>query len=53
MHEFPGDHTDFFIKRLGPDRVEQLGILARSGNKVDLDAIKKELQGKLRILEGA
>ena len=51
FHDFPSEHRDFFIKRLGTERVEQLSILARSGNKVDLKLIEQELQMKIKMLE--
>ena len=51
FHDFPAEHRDFFIKRLGVDRVEQLSIIARSGGKVDMELIKMELTEKLGRLE--
>jgi len=49
LDEHPRIHSEFFKKRIGSDRIEQLEILAHSGVKVDLDEIKEQLQGKLRI----
>ncbi len=51
FHDFPSAHRDFFIKRLGTERLEQLEILARSSNKPDLEEIKKKLQEKIKLLE--
>jgi predicted restriction endonuclease len=51
MHDFASDHRAFFVQRLGSDGVEELERLARSGNKVDMEQIKKELKEKLRLLE--
>lgn len=48
MHDFPSLHRAFFVKRIGTDRIEQLEILARSGQKPDLAAIKAELERKLK-----
>ncbi len=43
--DFPAINTEFFRKRIGTDRMEQLGILARNGQKPDLDIILKKLEG--------
>ena len=50
MHDFPSVHKDFFVKRLGSDRVEQLEIIALSGNKPDLEEIGANLKNKLKEL---
>jgi len=50
MHDFPSVHKDFFVKRLGMDRIEQLEIIARSDNKPDLTVIEAELKTKLKEL---
>ena len=52
MHDFPTIHREFFVKRIGSDRVEQLEILARTIKKVDKDKIKSELKAKLKLLGG-
>ena len=52
LGEFSKVNTEFFTKRVGSDRYEQIEILARSGGKVDLEAIEIELKNKLgRIAE--
>jgi len=50
MHDFPSTHRDFFIKRLGSERVDQLEYIARSSNKVDKELILKELKEKMKGL---
>jgi len=47
MHDFPAIHKEFFVKRLGSDRVEQLEMIARSGRKVNLEEVKASLESKL------
>ena len=51
LGDFPQIDTAFFLKRIGSDRMEQLENLARSGNKPDLELIKKELTEKLKEME--
>ena len=51
MHDFPSIHTEFFVKRLGSDRLERMEILARSGNKPDLEAIEANLKDKLKFFK--
>ncbi len=48
FHDFPSLHRDFFVKRIGTDGIEQLEILARSGNKVDLTDVKANLEKKIK-----
>lgn len=48
MHDFPSVHRQFFVKRIGTDRIEHLEILARSGNKPDLAKIKADIEEKLK-----
>ncbi len=50
MGNFPGEHDEFFIKRIGSDRVEQLVIRARSYSKKDLDIVEADLQERIRLL---
>ena len=52
LGDFPQINTAFFLKRIGSDRMEQLQILARSGGKIDMELIKRELTDKLKLLEG-
>lgn len=47
LADFPKINVEFFKKRIGSDRYEQLENFARSGNKVSLDEVKKELEGKI------
>jgi len=51
MHDFPSVHREFFIKRIGSDKLEQLEIIARTKSFVDRDAIAKDLKEKLKALE--
>lgn len=51
LGDFPKINTEFFKKRIGSDRMEQLQILARSGKKLDLEAIEKDLREKMGLLE--
>lgn len=50
LSDFPGINTEFFKKRLGEKRFEQLEILARTEGKVDLEAIEVELKRKIKEL---
>ena len=52
FHDFPSLHRDFFVKRIGTDGIEQLEILARSGQKPDLEQIKVSLEKKLKAIGG-
>jgi len=47
LHDFPRINMEFFTKRIGSDRIEQLEILARSGQKADLDVAEQDLKKKL------
>jgi len=51
LGDFPKINADFFLKRIGSERIEQLQNLARSNNKPDLDLIKQLLKEKIKILE--
>ncbi len=51
LSDFPSINTDFFIKKIGSGRVEQLGILARQQGKVDLDVIEDKLKKKIKELD--
>ncbi len=48
LSDFPNINSEWFKKRLGTERVEQLQALARSGNKIDREVIKKDLIEKLK-----
>ncbi len=51
LGDFPQINAEFFRKRVGTERMEQLEVLARSGGKPDLEEIKASLEKKLKILE--
>jgi len=51
LGDFPQINTQFFRKRIGLDRMEQLEILARSGGKIDRVEISKNLKEKIKLLE--
>ena len=51
LSDFPKINTEFFRKRIGAGRMEQLEILARSGKKVDLEQVEIELKRKMEALE--
>lgn len=51
MHDFPAIHRDFFIKRLGSDRVEQLEITARTYGKPDKEALTLDFQERIKELK--
>ena len=50
LHDFTDLNVEVFRKRIGRDRMEQLSILARSGKKVDKEAIKQSLKEKIKLL---
>lgn len=51
LEDFPLLSRDVFVKRVGSDRAEQLGMLARSGAKgLDRDKVEQELKEKLAFL---
>lgn len=52
MHDFPAIHKAFFVERIGTDGVEKLEIMARSGAKVDMEAIAVKLKKQLQGLKG-
>ena len=39
--DFPRINNDFFVKRIGSERVEQIEIMARSGKKVSLETLEE------------
>lgn len=47
LEDHPSINAEFFRKRLGSDRVEQLIIMAHSHYPVDKNKIKEELKEKL------
>jgi len=47
LGENPYTHTEFFKKRLGSERFELLNIRADKVSKIDKDAIKLYLKGKI------
>mgnify|MGYP003145549949 CR=1 FL=1 len=52
MSDFSEINTSLHIKLVGSDRVEALGIRARSSNvTIDREEIKKKLQEKIKALE--
>ena len=52
MSDFSEINTSLHIKLVGSDRVEALGIRARSADlTIDREEIKKKLQEKIKMLE--
>ena len=51
MHDFASIHRDFFVKRLGSERVENLEMIARIRSKPDKDEIEAKLEERLKALE--
>lgn len=51
LDEHPNKHTEFFRKRLGSERFEQLNIRAETIAKVCPEKVEAELKDKIRILE--
>ena len=51
MHDFSTIHNEFFTKRLGSDRVEQLEIIARTYAVPDKKKIEADLKEKIKLLE--
>ena len=51
LGENPYVHTEFFKKRLGSERFEQLNIRAETITKIDRDKMKEELTEKIKALE--
>ncbi len=55
LGDFPKINNDFFIKRIGTKRAEELEIIARTYRKMDKnrrEEIKANLQKKVKLLEG-
>jgi hypothetical protein len=50
--DFPKINIEFFRKKIGSDRMEQLEILARSQVKPDLEQIEADLKVKIKKMEG-
>lgn len=50
--ENPSLHHSFFIKRLGQEKYEQLGIRARTPTKLDEKEIRANLRQKLKDIRG-
>ena len=50
LGEHPNIHTDWFTKRIGSERFEQLDIRARTPVKVDKVKIKENLTKQLEVL---
>ena len=48
LGEHPFEHTEFFRKRLGSEKFEQLIMRSNVIRKIDKDAIKLELKEKLK-----
>jgi len=44
LGNFPRINSEFFKKRIGSDRMEQLEVLARTRTKIDLDAVEERLR---------
>jgi len=51
LDENPYKHTEFFKKRLGSQRFEELNIRAEILVKIDKDKIKAELENKIKEIE--
>ena len=51
LQEHPYQHTEFFKKRLGSERFEELNIRAEMIVKLDEEWIKTDLKEKIRLLE--
>ncbi len=54
MGDFPKISHDFFVKKVGSERAEELEIIARTYNKMTKERrarIKSALEGKIRRLE--
>lgn len=47
FHEHPAIHTEFFLKRLGSERLESLQIQAERVTKIDREELKKKLKALL------
>lgn len=52
LPEHPFEHTEFFRKRLGSARLEQLIIKGNTIVKIDKETVEADLKEKLRLLEG-
>ena len=51
LGEHPNKHYEFFEKRLGTERFEELNIRAEQIIKLDKEVIKESLKEKIRLLE--
>lgn len=52
LGENPYVHTEFFKKRLGSERFEQLNIRAEKTARLDRVAIERDLKEKIKLLGG-
>ena len=55
LEDFPSINQDFFKKRIGTKRMEELEVIARTYNKMTMErkeAIKVSLEEKIKLLEG-
>jgi len=51
IHDFPQFKQDVIKKTIGTERIEQLELLARRGDKPDRESVKASLSEKLKLLE--
>ena len=51
LGENPYAHTEFFKKRLGSEKFDQLNIRANTPHKIDKEVIKAELKEKIKLLD--
>ncbi len=51
LGENPYQHTEWFRKRLGSKKFEELNIRAEMIVKIDKDKIKADLKDKIRLME--
>ena len=52
LDEHPNKHTEFFKKRLGSERFEELNIRSEVLIRPNKDKIKTDLQDKIALLKG-
>jgi len=52
LGENPHIHTDWFKKRLGSERFENLNIRSNTIIKIDRDKIESDLKERIKLLEG-
>ncbi len=51
LGEHPYEHTEWFKKRLGSERFDQLMIRGRALVKIDKEAIREILKERIKLLE--